>query len=206
MAITATTKLETIYGIFDVSYHRDGENNCLSLVMGDISKGDVLIRLHSACLFGEALHATDCDCNQQLSAAMKKIAQAKKGVIIYLFQEGRGVGLENKVKAVGLQHTDSLDTVEAFNKLGFPLDERDYRIAVTALRELKASHNMIVMCNNPRKEQALKLADFKIVGHEVLRYSVSPMAIRYLHTKHEKLGHAINFDAIKVKEIINNGL
>lgn len=200
MAIKSQTDLNTAYGTFKISYHSDGKDMCVSLMMGDVTQGDVRLRIHSSCLFGEAFEAEDCDCRQQLHKAMEEIAKENKGVIIYLYQEGRGMGLENKIESINLEHVEHMDTVEAYKALGYPLDNRDYSVAIQALRDLQVSNRIILMCNNPRKCDSLEKNGFEVIEHYELSYSVTEEARRYLSCKKKKLGHAINFTKISINK------
>lgn len=201
MAIKSQTELNTAYGTFKISYHSDGKDMCVSLVMGDVTEGDVRLRMHSSCLFGEAFEAEDCDCRQQLHKAMEEIAKEKKGVIIYLYQEGRGMGLEKKIESINIEHVEHKDTVEAYEALGFPLDNRDYSVAIQALRDLNVSERIILMCNNPRKKNFLEKSGFEVVEHLELSYAVTEEARRYLSCKKKKLSHAINFSKISIDKV-----
>lgn len=200
MAIISSTELNTEYGTFTFSYHSFGKENCLTISKGDVTEGIAYLRIHSACIFGEAFIAQDCDCRQQLLTAMKKIDESGKGAIVYLFQEGRGVGLANKIKAVNIQHIHHKDTVEAFKELGFELDGRNYEVAIKALNDLNFTHDIYLMCNNFRKFDALTNAGYRIKSQVKLSYSVSKEANEYLHVKSEKLLHKIDFQQIEVNE------
>ena len=197
--ISRSTNLNTLHGEFKFNYHEFACGEVVvSLIKGDITKGNVLLRIHSSCIFGESFFATDCDCSAQLFEAMKEINKEGKGVIVYLFQEGRGIGLKNKVEAINLQYSKGIDTVEAFEHLEFPLDNRSYKYAIDSLKDLSISKKLRLMTNNPRKRNALENAGFKIVEEKKLSYSVSLEAYNYLKTKNEKLSHNIDFDMLKI--------
>lgn len=187
----ATAKLPTEYGDFDVHVYESpfDRHTHVALVHGDIGGGDgVLARVHSACLTGDVFHSARCDCGAQLQTAMRRIADEGRGVLIYLDQEGRGIGLANKIRAYALQD-EGYDTVEANERLGFPADKRDYRIGVEMLRSLGV-RSIRLLSNNPRK--------FAGVGDGVWVTERLPIEIpasdstrRYLKTKKDKLGHEL---------------
>ena len=160
----------------------------LALALGDISNGvPVLARLHSECLTGDALFSLRCDCGAQLEAAMKKIGEEGRGIILYLRQEGRGIGLLNKVLAYRLQDGGA-DTVEANQALGFEPDQRNYQICQPMLQHFNVKA-LRLMSNNPRKAAALVEAGFEVVEHIPLIIKKNPHNERYLMTKASKLGH-----------------
>ncbi len=194
---TASTILETSLGAFKLSYHSLGDMQAVSMSIGDITSGTPLLRIHSSCLFSEALCAVDCDCKLQLDSALEYIKKAGKGVIVYLYQEGRGVGLENKIRAVEIMRVDNCDTATAFEKLGFELDPRDYSLAIKALKDLHVSKDVLLMSNNPRKFNALETAGYDVVEQVVLSYYANPTVHHYLRSKEAKLGHKIQWSAIK---------
>lgn len=191
MSITSKTKLATKYGEFNVNYHTLGDSFCVSLSMGNL-KNNPLVRIHSACLFSEAFHSIDCDCNLQLTNSIKLIAKNKNGIIIYLYQEGRGHGLYKKIKAVNVMREKKIDTVEAFKYLKFELDIRDYSVAIEALRDLKADNELRLISNNPRKIEFLENNGYK-VNQFVLKYPINDIAKEYMISKRDKLKHKINW-------------
>jgi 3,4-dihydroxy 2-butanone 4-phosphate synthase/GTP cyclohydrolase II len=160
-------------------------------VRGDIGTGtDVMVRVHSKCLTGDVFHSLRCDCGPQKDAAMKRIAAEGRGVLLYLHQEGRGIGLANKIRAYELQE-QGLDTVEANERLGFKPDQRDYGIGAQILRDLKVK-SMRLLTNNPRKFVGLEGYGLSVV--ETLPLEVAPtteFTRRYLKTKKDKLGHTL---------------
>ena len=162
----------------------------LALVLGDVGNGEpVLARLHSECLTGDTLFSQRCDCGAQLENAIKRIAQEGRGILLYLRQEGRGIGLVNKIRAYGLQEAGA-DTVEANHQLGFDADLRDYAIVEPMLRHFNISA-LKLMTNNPRKIDAMKQLD---IGAERVAHVTTSTDhnARYLATKASKLGHLLN--------------
>ncbi len=189
----ATADLPTRYGAFRVAAYEsalDGETH-VALVRGEIGDGhDVLVRVHSKCLTGDVFHSLRCDCGPQLDAAMQRIADEGRGVMLYLHQEGRGIGLANKIRVYELQD-QGLDTVEANVKLGFKPDQRDYGIGAQILRDLGVN-SMRLLTNNPRKFVGLDGYGLSVVQSVPLEIPVSEHTRRYLTTKKEKLGHTLS--------------
>jgi 3,4-dihydroxy 2-butanone 4-phosphate synthase/GTP cyclohydrolase II len=189
----AESTLPTMQGGFQIRAYEsliDGLVH-VALVSGDISDGErVLVRVHSRCLTGDVFHSTRCDCGPQLDAALQRIAKEGRGVLLYLNQEGRGIGLVNKIRAYALQD-EGLDTVEANVKLGFKPDQRDYGIGAQILRDLGV-RTMRLMTNNPRKFVGLEgygLAVVESVPIEVV--PATDFTRRYMKTKKDKLGHTL---------------
>jgi 3,4-dihydroxy 2-butanone 4-phosphate synthase/GTP cyclohydrolase II len=163
----------------------------VALVFGDIGDGEqVLVRVHSKCLTGDVFHSTRCDCGVQLATAMRRIADEGRGVFLYLNQEGRGIGLANKLRAYELQD-EGLDTVEANERLGFKADQRDYGIGVQILRALGV-RSMRLLSNNPRKMVAVEGYGLKLLEWLPLEIPASEHTRKYLKTKKDKLGHRLD--------------
>lgn len=183
-------KLPTAYAEFNMHGFLDeatGKEHVV-LTLGDVTDGaPVLSRLHSECLTGDALFSQRCDCGPQLNAALKAIADEGRGALFYLRQEGRGIGLLNKIKAYQLQD-QGFDTVEANEKLGFAADLRDYTICKPMMAHLSVS-KLLLMTNNPRKVNAMQAIGIEVVERKPLRVGDNPHNEKYLATKAGKLGH-----------------
>ena len=166
----------------------DSEKEHVVLTLGDVSDGEpVLLRVHSECLTGDALFSLRCDCGEQLHAALEAIAHEGRGALVYLRQEGRGIGLLNKIKAYKLQD-EGADTVEANEALGFGADMRDYSICQPMLAHLGIKR-VRLMTNNPRKVKALEEQGVEVVERLSLETPHNPHNQKYLATKAGKLGH-----------------
>jgi len=188
----AEAELPTKFGEFHVIAYEsmlDGREH-LAIIKGDPSgKPGVLVRMHSECMTGDVFGSMRCDCGEQLVAAMRQLDAEGQGAIVYLRQEGRGIGLGNKVKAYQLQD-EGLDTVEANEKLGFKPDLRDYGIGAQILLDLKL-HAVRLLTNNPRKIVGLDGYDIEITGTQALQVEPNEHNERYLETKRSKLGHTL---------------
>jgi len=188
----ASAKLPTEYGEFRVHAFENqiDKQTHMALVCGDISNGkDVLVRVHSQCLTGDALRSERCDCGAQLDKALHRIGFEERGVLLYLNQEGRGIGLANKIRAYALQD-EGYDTVEANEHLGFKADQRDYGIGVQILRELGV-RSMRLLSNNPRKLVAIEGYGLSVTEWLPLEIPASASTLHYLTTKRDKLGHVL---------------
>ncbi len=170
---------------------KNTSNEHLALIKGDWKPGDpVLVRVHSSCFTGDILGSLRCDCGEQLHAAMKMVDEAGKGVILYMNQEGRGIGLLNKLKAYRLQE-EGMDTVEANLHLGFQMDQRDYGVGAQILRHLGIT-KLRLISNNPRKRVGLIGYGLEVVENVPLKVDSNPHNERYLQTKRDKLGHELH--------------
>ena len=189
----ASARMPTDYGPFQTYAYEseiDGSTH-IAVVRGNVDDGrDILVRVHSRCLTGEVFRSTRCDCGRQLDAAMQRIAAEERGVLLYLNQEGRGIGLGNKIRAYELQD-EGLDTVEANERLGFKPDQRDYGIGAQILRDLGV-HTMRLLTNNPRKFIGLEGYGLSVAETIPLEVSAPAFARDYLKTKKEKLGHKLS--------------
>jgi GTP cyclohydrolase II len=187
------TRLPTKSGLFQlVGFERElpGKiETALALTMGDLTQGAPLLRIHSQCFTGEMLGSLRCDCRDQLESAMETIAAEGCGLVIYEYQEGRGIGLMAKLQAYALQDK-GLDTVEANHALGFDADCRDFGLPMAILHDLKISR-VRLLSNNPEKHQALVQAGIEVT--ELISCETTPNthALSYLRTKKEKMGHAL---------------
>lgn len=184
------TQMPTEYGMFRVIAYQSSTSNepDLAMVLGDISGPDPIIaRVHSECLTGDVFGSRRCDCGQQLDGALQRIGEAGRGVLLYMRQEGRGIGLLNKLRAYHLQD-QGLDTVEANQKLGFQADQRDYTGAAFILKNLGV-HAVRLLTNNPRKVDALTNCGINVVERVPLVIDPVETNRRYLETKRVKLGH-----------------
>lgn len=185
-----SSKLPTAWAVFDMHGFEDTDNDKEHLVLslGDIGSSEpVLARVHSECLTGDALFSMRCDCGAQLQSALQKIAEQGRGALLYLRQEGRGIGLLNKIKAYKLQDQGA-DTVEANEQLGFGADMRDYSVCKVMLDHLKI-RQVRLMTNNPRKVDALTRQGIDVVERIPLQTGQNPHNAKYLATKAGKLGH-----------------
>jgi len=189
----ASARLPTEYGEFQIRAFENqlDHHTHVALVRGDVGDGlDVLVRVHSTCLTGDVFHSARCDCGAQLDVAMQIIAAAGRGVLLYLNQEGRGIGLANKIRAYELQD-GGLDTVEANERLGFKPDQRDYGLGVQILRDL-GIRSMRLLSNNPRKLVGIEGYGLRISEWLPLEIPASDSTRRYLKTKKDKLGHRLS--------------
>ena len=196
--------LPTDFGKFRLILYKDiiEDNSHIALVKGSLklknSHDSILVRVHSQCLTGDIFHSLKCDCGSQLASALRMIEAEKRGVLIYLPQEGRGIGLINKLKAYALQQNDKLDTVDANLKLGFPDDLRDYGIGAQILADLGLTR-IRLMTNNPRKIIGLAGYNITIVERVPIEVEISEHCRKYIETKKNRMGHIIGKCRVKTK-------
>jgi GTP cyclohydrolase II len=195
VTLLARANLPTRFGEFSVAvFAVDGTpGEALALMRGQLD-GDTtpLVRLHSECLTGDVLGSLRCDCGQQLAVAMEQIAEAPCGVLLYLRQEGRGIGLANKIRAYALQD-EGLDTVDANLALGLPVDRRDYASAAEILRQLGLTR-VRLLTNNPLKSAALKRHGIQVVERVPIAMPPNSVNSAYLRTKADRMGHLLAFE------------
>jgi 3,4-dihydroxy 2-butanone 4-phosphate synthase/GTP cyclohydrolase II len=185
-------KLPTDYGEFDLYLYRSklDDHHHLALVRGEVAgKTGVLVRVHSECLTGDVFGSRRCDCGPQLHSAMRQVAEAGSGVIVYMRQEGRGIGLAPKIKAYKLQE-QGLDTVEANQKLGYGMDLREYGLGAQILADL-GLRKIRLLTNNPKKIIGLEGYGLEIMQQVPIKISPNPHNARYLKTKQQKMGHLL---------------
>jgi GTP cyclohydrolase II len=193
----ASTRMPTRWGMFDaIGYERDVSNgtrrveSALAMVMGDPTEGVPLLRIHSQCFTGEVLGSLRCDCRDQLEMAMQAIAEEGRGLVIYEYQEGRGIGLMAKLEAYELQDA-GIDTVEANHALGFKADCRDFGLPAAILRDLGIKR-VRLLSNNPRKASALTENGVEVVVLLSCEAAPNPHSLPYLRTKKERMGHTLS--------------
>lgn len=190
--IIAQAQLPTRYGRFTVLGVEDEGSGDSAVVLrrGTLSDGHIpLVRVHSQCLTGDVLNSQRCDCRAQLELALEQIGRSRSGLLLYLPQEGRGIGLMNKLRAYELQD-QGLDTVEANRKLGFAADSRDYLFSAAVLRKLGA-RRIRLLSNNPEKVKQLEEGGIQVVKRVPCEPGHTRFSRRYLRTKREKLGHLL---------------
>lgn len=179
---------------FNARSGKERLESALALVLGDIHSSPPVVRIHSQCTTGEIFHSLRCDCHDQLHLAMRVIAEQGAGILLYEHQEGRGIGLMEKLRAYELQD-HGLDTIEANLRLGHVVDARDYALATGILRFLKV-RSLRLMTNNPEKIEAVISAGIEIVERLNADVPYGPHTAGYLATKRDKLGHLLNMSAI----------
>jgi GTP cyclohydrolase II len=198
----ASSRIPTKWGTFDViGFERDVSNGvqrvetALALVMGDLTRGVPLLRIHSQCFTGEILGSLRCDCHDQLEMAMQAIADEGRGLVIYEYQEGRGIGLMAKLEAYELQDA-GIDTVEANHALGLKADYRDFGLPAAIVRDLGIKQ-VRLLTNNPRKARALAKSGVEVVVQLNCEAEPNPHSYEYLRTKKEKMGHVLSLGTAK---------
>jgi GTP cyclohydrolase II len=200
----ASARMPTRWGMFDViGFERDISNGtqrvetALAIVMGDVTKEVPLLRIHSQCFTGEILGSLRCDCHDQLEMAMEAIAEEGRGLVIYEYQEGRGIGLMAKLEAYELQDA-GIDTVEANHALGFKADCRDFSLSAAIVRDLGIKR-VRLLTNNPRKASALTENGVELVAMLSCEAAPNPHSVTYLRTKKERMGHALSLGMAKAR-------
>jgi GTP cyclohydrolase II len=192
----ASVRLPTMFGVFDLigferaNLGKGAPESALLLILGDPNTQAPLLRIHSQCLTGEVLGSLRCDCRSQLEFAMSAIADEGSGLVIYEYEEGRGIGLMAKLRAYALQD-QGLDTIEANEALGFDADCRDFSLAVAVLHELNI-RQVRLMSNNPEKVEALTKGGIEVIELIACEAPPSPHALSYLRTKKKKMGHSLS--------------
>jgi GTP cyclohydrolase II len=190
--IVARAKLPTRFGPFEILGIEDASQgeSAVALVHGRVRSQTPLVRIHSQCLTGDVLASERCDCRAQLELSLRRIAASPSGVLLYLPQEGRGIGLLNKLRAYELQDR-GMDTVEANEKLGFAADSRDYSFSAAALR-LLGVRGVRLLSNNPDKVQQLESAGIRVIERVPCRPRTSQVSRGYMETKRAKMGHLLD--------------
>jgi 3,4-dihydroxy 2-butanone 4-phosphate synthase / GTP cyclohydrolase II len=195
------TRLPTAFGDFEVVGYRSlvDDKHHVAMVKGDVRDADdVLVRVHSECLTGDVFHSLRCDCGEQLESALAMIEEAGRGVLLYLAQEGRGIGLLNKLKAYKLQE-EGLDTVEANLKLGLPADLRDYGIGAQILTDLGLT-SIRILTNNPKKIIGLEGYGLSVTGQVPIQPTPNPHNEAYLRAKRDRMGHTLHHQGLPLDE------
>jgi 3,4-dihydroxy 2-butanone 4-phosphate synthase / GTP cyclohydrolase II len=196
-----STRLPTTFGEFEAIGYRSlvDEKHHVALVKGDVAgRSEVLVRVHSECLTGDVFHSLRCDCGEQLACALSMIEQEGEGVLLYLSQEGRGIGLLNKLRAYRLQE-DGLDTVEANERLGLPADLRDYGIGAQILSDLGLS-SIRILTNNPKKIRGLEGYGLSVSAQIPIEHAPNEHNADYLRTKAQRMGHILHHQGLNLDE------
>ena len=196
-----STSLPTGFGEFEAVGYRSlvDDKHHVALVKGDVAgQPDVLVRVHSECLTGDVFHSLRCDCGEQLESALVMIEREGRGVLLYLAQEGRGIGLLNKLRAYRLQE-DGLDTVDANLRLGLPADLRDYGIGAQILSDLGLS-SIRILTNNPKKIRGLEGYGLSVTAQVRIEHTPNPHNERYLRTKADRMGHTLHHQGLNVDQ------
>ena len=195
------TRLPTGFGEFTVIGYRSlvDDKHHVAMVKGDVAgRSDVLVRVHSECLTGDVFHSLRCDCGEQLESALSMIEDEGRGVLLYLAQEGRGIGLLNKLRAYSLQD-EGLDTVDANLELGLPVDLRDYGIGAQILADLGLG-SIRILTNNPKKIRGLEGYGLSVAAQVPIVHAPNPHNEAYLRAKRERMGHTIHHQALPLDE------
>jgi 3,4-dihydroxy 2-butanone 4-phosphate synthase / GTP cyclohydrolase II len=193
------TRLPTTFGDFEAVGYRSlvDDKHHVALVKGEVGgEPDVLVRVHSECLTGDVFHSLRCDCGEQLESALSMIEREGRGVLLYLSQEGRGIGLLNKLRAYRLQE-DGLDTVEANERLGLPADLRDYGIGAQILVDLGLS-SIRILTNNPKKIRGLEGYGLSVTAQIPIEHAPNEHNVAYLRTKAERMGHTLHHQGLNL--------
>jgi 3,4-dihydroxy 2-butanone 4-phosphate synthase/GTP cyclohydrolase II len=196
-----TTRLPTAFGEFDVVGYRSlvDDKHHVAMVKGEVDREkDVLVRVHSECLTGDVFHSLRCDCGEQLESALAMIEREGRGVLLYLAQEGRGIGLLNKLKAYNLQDK-GYDTVDANLELGLPVDLRDYGIGAQILSDLGLS-SIRILTNNPKKIRGLEGYGLSVTDQIPIQHAPNPHNEAYLRAKRDRLGHSLHHQGLALDE------
>jgi len=190
--VVARAKLPTRYGPFEILgiEGRTAQEDAVALVHGQVRGKTPLVRIHSQCLTGDVLASERCDCRAQLELSLRQITASPRGILLYLPQEGRGIGLMNKLRAYELQD-NGMDTVEANEELGFAADSRDYAFSAAALK-LLGVRRVRLLSNNPDKVQQLEKAGIRVVERVPCRPRISHVSRAYMETKRTKMGHLLD--------------
>lgn len=187
----AEAEVPTEYGVFSIVVFREGEREHVALVKGDVAGRErVRVRVHSECMTGEVFHSLKCDCREQLEHALAHISDEEAGILVYLRQEGRGIGLGNKIRAYALQQKEGLDTVDANRALGFEDDLRRYDMAAEMLQEL-GIQSVELLTNNPDKVESLRAAGIDVVARVPVSIAPHEHNRGYLLTKRARMGHLL---------------
>lgn len=189
MAITTSTFLPLQAGRFRVCYHKTKHGECVSFSCGNLRKKIPIVRIHSACLFGEAFSSQHCDCGEQLAKTLALIKKNKAGVLVYSYAEGRGIGLEKKIKSMELGRRLGIDSVEALDRMGYKPDLRQYQAETEALNDLKVNKTIRVVSANPNKIKTLEKAGYNIQQIVKLNILIHQYNRKEFLTKKNKLGY-----------------
>jgi 3,4-dihydroxy 2-butanone 4-phosphate synthase/GTP cyclohydrolase II len=195
-----SAQLPTAFGEFEVVGYRSlvDDKHHVALVKGEVAgHSDVLVRVHSECLTGDVFHSLRCDCGEQLESALAMIEAEGEGVLLYLAQEGRGIGLLNKLRAYRLQQEDGLDTVEANLRLGLPADLRDYGIGAQILADLGLS-SIRILTNNPKKIKGLEGYGLSVSAQVPIEHAPNPHNEEYMRTKAQRMGHTLHHQGLNL--------